>query len=83
MQLDIDKCKMIIMGSEWKEGGKQQEHIKSGTARGEARGTAKILQSDPDNSGWNGTKWPQTLLYTSKEARGAAEVSHVDSQPMA
>lgn len=68
------------MGSEWKEGGKQQEHIRGGIAREEARGTAKILQCDPDNPGWNGTKCPQTLLYISKGARGAAEVSHVDSR---
>lgn len=83
MQLDVDKCKVIIMGGKWKESGKQQEHIKGGTAREEARGTAKILQADPDNPGWNGTKCPQPLLYLSKGARGAAEVSHADSQPMA
>lgn len=83
MQLDVDKCKVIIMGSKWKESGKQQEYIKGGTAREEARDTAKILQADPDNPGWNGTECPQPCCTSSRGARGAAEVSHVDSQPMA
>lgn len=69
------------MGNVWKEGGKQQEHIRRGIAREEARGTAKILQHDPDNPGWNGTKCPQTLLYISKGAGGLQRFPMLTASP--